>query len=239
MNLRTNCVGLYKMNEAFWDGTPDEVKDSSGQGNDGVRLGNATTVAEGKINRCGTFDGVNSGISLGTPASLQPALITISVWIKTNAIAVWGMIYGSHYEYGAWLALKSNEKVAFYTKTGAGAFDAWYDIYQIVIGEWTHICAVWNGTHKKIYVNGDFIAEKDVTDGDLNWAGTTDLCIGLEQDKTTYEFNGLMDAVMIFDKALSEQEVAFLWNEGKGREHLGIARPLVGGSLASGRKGLV
>lgn len=236
--MKTDCIGFWKMNETSWDGTPDEVKDSSGRGNDGVRLGNATTVAEGKINRCGTFDGANSGISLGTPASLQPALITISVWIKTNNLATWGMIYGSYYQYGAWLALGSTEKIAFYTKTGAGAYDTWLNIHPVVIGEWTHICAVWNGTHKKIYVNGDFIDEKDVTDGDLNWSGTTDLRIGLQQNDY-YDFNGLIDAVMVFDKALTEEEVAFLWNEGNGREHLGIPRSLVGGSLASGRKGLV
>lgn len=218
MGLASNCIGLYRMNDFTWDGTPDEVKDNSGLGNHGVRFGNATISLDGKINTCGIFQGSNDGVSLGTPASLQPALITISVWVKTNAIAVWGMIYGSHYEYGAWLALKSNEKLAFYTKTGAGAFHTWLDIHQIVIGEWTHIVAIWNGTHKKIYVNGDFIDDKDVTDGDLNWAGTTDLCIGCEQDHASYEFDGLIDALMIFDRALSEPEIAFLWNGGDGRE---------------------
>ncbi|MBA7602774.1 hypothetical protein ES703_09870 [subsurface metagenome] len=51
-------------------------------------------------------------------------------------------------------------------------------------------------------------------------------------------FTGKMDVTAFFDKAFSEEEIAFLWNEGEGRENLNIARPLVGGSLAAGRRGL-
>ncbi len=66
------------------------------------------------------------------------------------------------------------------------------------------------------------------------------LMIGVMYDKTSYNFQGSLDAGGIVNKALSAEERALIWNNGYGTESLvSVARPLVNASLVSGRKGLI
>lgn len=75
-------VALWHCNEDLWDGTPNEVVDSSGQENHGVRGGSATTKA-GHFGNGGTFiKATNDCVDLGTSSSLTPVNLTIIMWIK-------------------------------------------------------------------------------------------------------------------------------------------------------------
>jgi len=73
--------------------------------------------------------------------------------------------------------------------------------------------------------------------GAFNNAGTHEDFLSPDR----YNF-GYLDDFRIMNRELTEAEIAFLYNDGDGTEELieaGIARPLVGGSLAAGRRGLV
>ncbi|MCK5021223.1 MAG: hypothetical protein KAS32_29705 [Candidatus Peribacteraceae bacterium] len=52
--LTVGLIAYYRMEEAAWGGTADEVIDSSGNGNHGTAT-TATTTASGKLGRGGDF----------------------------------------------------------------------------------------------------------------------------------------------------------------------------------------
>ncbi|WP_127474683.1 hypothetical protein [Sulfurivermis fontis] len=70
-------LAAYQFDEFSWDGSPGEVVDSSGNGNDGTSIGGATTIEPGRLCRAGIFDGSNyvqvSNLSslLGNTATLS------------------------------------------------------------------------------------------------------------------------------------------------------------------------
>lgn len=243
-----NCAAQWRMNDNAANPT---VVDKTGNHN-GTYHGtggtddytNAHSVA-GKINTALDFGGMYDYISLGIASGLMPtAVISICFWVKPNNLGDIGHIYGTQKIYGAWVALTSNERVAFYIRTAAG-YNAWFpvtDPYLCPIGEWSFVCCTYDGTTRKIYINGRFIGANTDASGDLDWGTLTDVRIGAT-DTGTEEFYGSLDNVMIFNKVLTEEEIAWLYNEGNGRENLNIiARPLVGGSLAGrglAKRGLV
>jgi len=229
MNLRANCIGLWKMNDNAANKT---VVDSSGNGNDGEAQQNTEDLhTDGKINGALTFNNVDDYI--------RGAIVSCVTKAGTYSFSVWLYITGSGDQEIFQNAPASNDRNCMTTSTAYLKF-GYYDgaSWQgksgpISTNQWLHIVGINNGGALSLYINnvlqtGGYIPYCAV---DANY-----LYLGKHSGNGSF-FGGKMDAVMIFDKALSEEEVAFLWNEGKGREHLGIARPLVGGSLASGRKG--
>jgi hypothetical protein len=69
----------WKMNEASWNGTANEVVDSA-DSKHGTAVNGATTTSSGKISRAGTFDGTNDYVSIGNLGSF-PAQGSIAFWV--------------------------------------------------------------------------------------------------------------------------------------------------------------
>jgi hypothetical protein len=89
-------------------------------------------------------------------------------------------------------------------------------------GQWHHVAATYNGTEQIAYVDG--VAQKDVG----RWKGkvpanTFDLTIGINQvdpisayGEVGSSFDGLIDEPMIWNRALSAKEIAFLFQTQSG-----------------------
>ena len=76
---------VHHFGEDSWDGTSGEIKDSTSNGYDGVRVGDATTTSSGKIGRAGTFDGSGDYGSSGD--ATVSGNFTISFWaLNDNAL---------------------------------------------------------------------------------------------------------------------------------------------------------
>ena len=76
--LTDGLVGYWKMDENSWNGTAGEVKDASGNGNNGTSVNGATTNA-GKFGGAGIFDGVSKYVN--EPTSINGAQ-TVSFWVN-------------------------------------------------------------------------------------------------------------------------------------------------------------
>lgn len=98
--------GLWHFDELFWDGTPGEVKDSSGNENHGVaRNGAKIYVEDGDwktddiiSGNCGYFDGYDDNVEVKSEYSLNITdAVTIEAWVKplkettvlTDTILAW------------------------------------------------------------------------------------------------------------------------------------------------------
>ncbi|MCK4359450.1 MAG: LamG domain-containing protein [Candidatus Cloacimonetes bacterium] len=82
-------VGYWKMDEDSWDGTVDEVIDISGYDNHGIgeptngTYNGPTTIAAGKYDRAGEFDGIDDYVDCGNDPSLDITdAITVEAWLK-------------------------------------------------------------------------------------------------------------------------------------------------------------
>lgn len=231
MNLRANCISHWKMNDNAANKT---VVDSSSNGNDGEAQQNTDILhTDGKINGALTFNGTSDFIDTGLKASEihDSNKFSICLWVKIKTIAANDMFYCSD-EGGAdrfYLITRGTG-----TDFGIGLSD-WMENFtdiNFVADTWYSLVVVLDGTIGYVYKDGGLVASHpDIT---VNLPTVNTIKLGAGATGGGYCLHCEMDAVMIFNKALTEEEIAFLWNEGNGREHLGIARPLVGGSLANG-----
>ena len=78
--------GIWHFNESWWDGTTDEVKDGSGNGNYGTAYNGANTtnnVVSTEANRSGYFDGIDDYVEVKNTYSLNiTEAITVEAWVK-------------------------------------------------------------------------------------------------------------------------------------------------------------
>ena len=84
--MSEGLVGYWKMDEASWNGTTNEVIDSSGNANHGVGVGSTKpTTGAGKFGNGGVFNSSipqNQYISIGTTVS---SIQTIAFWVKPSS----------------------------------------------------------------------------------------------------------------------------------------------------------
>jgi hypothetical protein len=183
-----------------------EVKDVSGNGNDG-NAKNGASPAIGKLGQGYGFDGTDDYIQVSDDSSLDVSSeFTLSAWVYPQNVS------GNHSvfrKYNAYTLYYSSE-LDFYN---------WADNTRLKCptantpeNEWSHVTAVWNGQDKIIYVNGKECARESSTDFQTT---SSDLGIGQEGDGSAYPFDGTIDNARIYDRALSADEVEKLYRLGE------------------------
>jgi len=191
--------------------------------NNGTEYGNPGYVAGVNRNAI-NFDGVN-GVKVADSSSLDiEHEISLVAWVKYDDYYNHGKIiikpYNATVNEDPWelysLDLKwrdPNWVPHFLISDGVpggleGAFD---DTYDISLDQWYHIVGTYDGSLMKLYVNAGLIAVNPVS----LTIGTNDepLFIG-GVEGFPFTTTGSIDEVMIFDRALSADEVLALYNKG-------------------------
>lgn len=188
----------------FDEGEGNEAKDSSGNGNDGEFVGNPAWV-EGKFGNALQFDG-SSHVDCGDSRSLDidGEALTLMAWVKPNTTqGLDGIIEkecGANAGYNLYL---DNGKIHFRMfASGNVAVDA---VDGVPNNSWSHIAAVYDGSKMKVYIDGEFNAERDqsgnITTNDIK------LAIGASSE-CGRGYDGAIDEVAILNIALSEDEIS-------------------------------
>ena len=80
---------------------------------------------------------------------------------------------------------------------------------SVLTAGWHHIVAVWDGIDVKIYVDGVDDSQEAIENGTVTTIMTTaNTKIGLDTASAAHYFNGLIDEVRIWDKALYSQRTS-------------------------------
>jgi len=205
-DIDTGLVGYWKFDETIGI----TASDSSGNGNNGTLINGPTWVA-GKINNALNFDGSNDYVS--TPLSLQLGLSgTVSAWVKFDTLNTDDLIIGQYSGYPIkyfWMGTTVDGKYNF--AWGGAATDYKYTTaHGLVVGQWYHFVMVRDASNSVIlYVNGSQVASfvpstTNVTSNSIN--------IGNINGLSGFEFDGLIDDVRIYNRALSTSEIQELYN---------------------------
>ncbi len=187
------------------------------KGLDGTRRYNASTLSgvvniTGEISGACFFDGVNDYITrdfipVGTERS-------VSFWIKKiddSDVQV-------PFNLGDDTGTAANNVMVFYTSVNSNTFTfrvgngtATKTITTTVdINEWTFITGVYNSTNLLLYKDGDFIIDSIEF---LNGLTTGNIfSLGNYRNNNQFPFNGTIDEVTIYNKALSSGEVSTIYN---------------------------
>jgi len=219
--LTSGLVGYWTMDGSKVNWKTGAVTDSSGFGNTGAitNMATSTATAAGKIGQAMKFDGVNDYVNLGKPASIGSLVtnITVSAWINnTNLSGVQRVIAASRDTTANGFGFGTLGAGLEFTTFGVKDYDS--TTITLTAGVWTHITAVMSGFNVTFYVNG---AARQTITGTANGNANTDddIYIGsatVNGESTLFElFNGLIDEVRVYNRALSANEVNRLYNMGR------------------------
>jgi type II secretory pathway pseudopilin PulG len=208
--LRTNAyngglIGCWKLDET--SGTT--AVDSSGTGNDGnlVNMTPSGCWVSGQIGNALAFDGTDDFVQVANLSNQLGANYTISWWAEPNQIAVkenilLGTDSTSHdFEY-----YQNNTNLC--VRADAGSSDDITVNNVFTVGQWVHICGVGDANGTGVYVNGTLAGTTTVK---KNTTSNYNLNIGAYPSGAN-SFNGTIDDVRIFNRALSTAEIATLAN---------------------------
>jgi len=191
------------------------ANDESGNGNNGAVNGaNLTSDRFNNLNSAYSFDGVNDRIFINNSSSFDTESWSISAWYLTSAtghnrisskssdivsgetnylsiIVLEGNVYGSASQNG-----NTNNPLPI-------------DNNLTNNGQWHHVVYMRGGGNFSLYVDG--VLASQVIDMFGNLANTTPLYFGSPASNLQF-FNGKLDDIGIWNRALTQQEITNLYN---------------------------
>ena len=196
-------VGYWKINE----GSGSTIKDFSGNNISGIISGATWTSIAQSGGKALQFDGVNDYVSAGNSSILNPTQgISVQAWIYTKAYTTYPRIISKETSVIANpydLELTSSRNIKFFIGDGKTEIGT-PDIDVTLLNTWVHVVGTYDGQNIKIHING-------VLKGTTPRVGTissktTNVIFG-NNPASTRPFNGIIDEVKIWNKALTQAEI--------------------------------
>ncbi len=207
---------------AFWTGD-GHAKDSLGKHHGTIQTGvTYTTGRRGKAKGAFGFNGKSGFVKIPDKPELDTDhAFTVSAWINPSAytdeggnlmaiVAKWdaGQNHGDYIFY-----VNTDGRLLLSVCAGPGKSDSLYSKSVVPKNTWTHVAATFDRGAMKLYINGQVTAAKvSAVVKRLDPAEYThdDVQIGADY-ANRYNVDGAIDEVGIWNRALSEEEVAALF----------------------------
>lgn len=164
----------------------------------------------------------NGSVSVGNTTAFHASIattVTVAGWIKplTRRGTIFNKRAGSGGSYRRF-ALEhttTTSPVRFYventTGTGTGAIATAPDATATPTGAWTHVAGTYNGSFVGLYINGVKVAQTALT-GAIR-QDNNQVTIGSFASGSTI-FGGLLDELSVWTVALSDTQIAMLYDHG-------------------------
>ena len=185
------------------------VRDASGKGNDGEVI--ACQAARGVLGGGLRFDGQKSVVQVKQSESLAWETFTISVWAYFEEERG-GEVLVSNLDNGR----LNNDvfhfmRVQFKSAAGFRGIDGdGGQHYKPLAGRWTHFVAVWDGKRCVLWADGKKVSQtNEISDRPGPPSGP--LTLGKNTGAFTSNFQGVLDDLAIYNRALSEREIEALY----------------------------
>src|SRR5271157_2371066 len=196
-------IGYWRFNQGFGN----IASDSSGNNNIGT-LVNGPTWVDGIYGKALSFNGVNEYVDVPQCPSLNIAnRVSVTAWIYLNAMPSFAYTVlsrwydGTNPDRGIVLQVFPGS-LLFGVIDSSNIFSA---PYSFEINKWYCVAATWDGSISRVYVNGLEIGNMSTTGSFTNQ--NEDLSIGCDLNPFQAFFDGTIDNVMLYNRALSAGEV--------------------------------
>jgi hypothetical protein len=190
--------------------------------NNGTLVGGAS-FADGEVGQAFSFDGSSGYVSIPDSPSLDlfTSSITIETWIKANQLTAksgWMAIVAKGDSSWSLMDTAFANKV-YLGLNGVSPSGDLYGTRNVNDGQWHHVAGVYDGTNMFLYVDGTLDASHPATG--LITQNSYPMCIGAvaypeDGVGTGYFFNGLVDEVSIYNRALTAVEIQAIYAAGGG-----------------------
>lgn len=209
IDLNAGIVAYYPFN--------GNANDESGNGHNGTVNGATLTQdRDGNPNSAYHFDGATSGIYCNVGNEMSLSYVTLAAWIN---------IEGSGTENPRIVAVNQNgTSSGYYALLMAGtasprslSFQAQPDLYysSSTLSDnngWHHVALTYDGSHVTFYVDG--VADPALSANHSSLASFTNAVLNIGySDNGLDRFNGDIDEVRIYNRALSANEILALYNQ--------------------------
>jgi hypothetical protein len=243
-------IGYWPLNE----GVGNQAGDFSGNGNTGTLGNNAGTNpvwTSGKRGKALQFDGSTNYVNMGNITAMNGLTkITVSAWIKSSSAGVNTQGQGVEVlQKSACTGISGDGPFELYI--GQGVNKAEFGVYapggtnsdqsttNVDDGTWHLLTGEYDGSNVTIWVDGV-------------QQGTPTSLVGATLTNTTHAFgfsgycdggvgnvyNGIIDDVRVYNRALSATEIAGLYNQGTaGGTQIGASSALLQNGTSLGPKG--
>jgi hypothetical protein len=203
-----SCIATYQLNgnandlSGNYSGTPTNV-----------------SYGVGEFDLAGVFNGSSSFVNTNFTWSFN-SIYSISFWAKTSTINTRQMMTAVLASNGAdasgrfGFGFTSSNTFEFYIANGSSFYgNTSISSISYQNNVWHNFIVVVNGTSIKLYVDGNTTPIANLTSTVLGTASSDSLFIGRFGAYPGVYFNGSIDQVRIFNKALNSTEVTTLYNE--------------------------
>ncbi len=246
VDFESDLIGWWRMD----DTEGESVIDLSSYGNNGILLNGASMISgkygdSGDFDGYDNYISINDSASIDTLAGNDE--MTVCVWVKpystknfwagsgthpaAGSMGVLGQYWaGGQYNYykKSWALAEGitavNGGYAFYVSPDCSS---WVDAKSnsaLPLNIWSHICGTFDGSTSRLYVNGvqqsDTGSTSGICDTDAPLTiGTYLFSYDTSKDSDLF-YNGSVDEVLLFNRALSLNEVKAIYNSSVTRyEH--------------------
>lgn len=231
-SLSRGLVGYWKLNESSANsctGGVNDSCDSTGENNDMAWNGNATS-ANGKFGNSVSFDGTGDYLSDTSISISETRLeaVTVCAWVYLNSLGTTSDVDDS----AIFSESQSDPHVLlWYNVNAAGSGDRTYSFsifdtntsnringtaHAAVAGQWQHVCGVSDGTSRYLYLDGTLNASRTDAENISTLINGSSIRIGSWSGTSNMDMNGKIDEVRLYNRALSAQEIAKIYNHAPG-----------------------
>jgi len=205
--LNNGAVGQTAWFDLIWIGNisfASEVRDNSGNGNTLSTANGSIAVPTGVSGNSRRFNGTEY-LSTDSTKFRLPAF-SFSVWFNSPGMAA-GQTEGGMFTLTSYcrLVINSIGKVVFYLWSGS----SWKSITTTItlFNGWHHAVGVFDGSTMYLYVDGVIIGSLATT---IVYSNSL-LYIGWDANNVAYHFNGMLDEIRFYSRALNSNEILGLY----------------------------
>ena len=212
-----SLVGWWKFDE----GMDNVALDWSGHGNHGALRGDPTYVA-GVFGQAISLDGYGDYVDCGNPPEFDITdFITFAYWIKVVEFDKgWNTVLSKGDD--SWRSSRAGWNNFMEAAVTGTTGDYTYGVTPVDDGQWHHVGFVYDGRRNYLYVDGELDASEPST-GKIN-VSRYPLWIGGNAQWPGGWWNGLIDDVRIYNRALSQEDVQIIM-QGSTGEHPQASSP--------------